>query len=673
MTLSELQSLLELAGEAASRSEYEAVEHLAGKVLFALGADIEDEKNGATSKVGTIEIIHAEALRLLGVVARFRGDYPRALEKFQSALTTIQPESEPGRTAQILVNIANVHFYQSDFGSALNYYQQANTLYSTLGMKGSVAITTANMGIVYSDMGDPITALEFYRNALLMHEELDDIVGVAHVTGNMGVVYNDLGVTGKALEYYRRALTMHEELGNRASSAGVMCNIGIIYQRLGDFESALEYCSRALNIYDELGIAAEAAQVTGNIGGIYLEKGDYPQALEYLQKALELDELLGARADSVYQLQNIGQLYAADSYSEKDYEKAEAYLLRANALNEELGMKVYAIHFTLADLYRKQQRWEEADSHFVHYVELRDEIRNEETKKQADALAYERKIAESEKMLAVERARAEEHERSIAELTEVNSALAETLRKVEVLNANLSAVNQAKNDVIGIVAHDLKNPLAGIILGAETITTYREAMTLPDIFKYVDNIRLTATRMNEILRNLLDIHALDTGGLNINPVFLDIIPFLHAAIDEYGRKASKKEITFYREFGGEVPLISADSVALLQVLDNLISNAIKFSPPGKKITISCQMKDGRIQVIVRDEGQGISAGDMPHLFGRFRKLSAQPTGGEHSTGLGLAIAKQLTELMNGRLWCESEYGSGAAFILEFPAAVPQNV
>lgn len=672
MTIPELQSLLELADEAAGHSEYEAAEHLAAKVFYAVIAD-NDNENLLPQELRTIEIIRAEALRLLGVVARFRGDYPRALEKFQSALTVIQPDSEPGRTAQILVNIANVYFYQSDFGSALNYYQRANALYSMLGMRESVAITTANIGIVYSDMGDPITALEFYRSALVIHEELDDIVGVAHVTGNMGVVYNDLGVTGKALEYYRRALTMHEELGSKASAAGVMCNIGIIYQGLGDFESALDYCSRALNMYNELGIAAEAAQVTGNIGGIYLEKGDYSQALEYLQKALELDELLGARGDTVYQLQNIGQLYAADSYSEKDYAKAEEYLLRAHALNEELGMKVYAIHSTLAGLYRKQQRWEEADSHFVRFVELRDEIRNEETKKQADALAYERKIAESEKMLAVERARAEEHEHSIAELTEVNGALAETLRKVEVLNANLSAVNQTKNDVIGIVAHDLKNPLAGIILAAETITTYREAMTLPDILKYVDNIRLTAKRMNEIIRNLLDIHALDTGGLNINPVVLDIIPFLDAAIDEYGRKAWKKEITFSKEFEKELPLISADSVALLQVLDNLISNAIKFSPHGKNITVSCRIKAGMIQVIVRDQGEGISTTDMPHLFGKFRKLSAQPTGGEHSTGLGLAIAKQLTELMNGRLWCESEYGNGAAFILEFPAAVPQNV
>jgi signal transduction histidine kinase len=103
---------------------------------------------------------------------------------------------------------------------------------------------------------------------------------------------------------------------------------------------------------------------------------------------------------------------------------------------------------------------------------------------------------------------------------------------------------------------------------------------------------------------------------------------------------------------------------MVQVLENLISNAVKYSPPGKNIFVRLRQQSGAIRLEVQDEGPGLSGEDQKKLFGKFARLSAKPTGGEHSTGLGLSIVKKMVEALTGRVWCESEPGRGATFIVE---------
>ena len=110
----------------------------------------------------------------------------------------------------------------------------------------------------------------------------------------------------------------------------------------------------------------------------------------------------------------------------------------------------------------------------------------------------------------------------------------------------------------------------------------------------------------------------------------------------------------------------------MQIIDNLVSNAVKYSPPGKNIYVQVRQFEGGVRGEVRDEGPGISAEDQKRLFGKFARLSAQPTAGEHSTGLGLAIVKRLVESMKGKVWRESEIGRGAAFIVEFSLAAVET-
>jgi signal transduction histidine kinase len=174
------------------------------------------------------------------------------------------------------------------------------------------------------------------------------------------------------------------------------------------------------------------------------------------------------------------------------------------------------------------------------------------------------------------------------------------------------------------------------------------------------------------------VNALERGGQQFNITTFDIAPSLSFATDLYNGRGAEKNIMLHFDYPkNATTMVLADRLAVEQIIDNIISNAVKYSPHGKNVWVSVEertmtlkanenMKNA-IVFAVRDEGPGLSEEDKGKLFSKFSRLSAQPTGGEHSTGLGLSIVKKMVELMNGKVWCESELGKGATFLVALPA------
>ncbi len=253
-------------------------------------------------------------------------------------------------------------------------------------------------------------------------------------------------------------------------------------------------------------------------------------------------------------------------------------------------------------------------------------------------------------------------------LHEANNALAIKIREVEELNADLVRLNKEKTTFLGIAAHDLKNPLAGIILTAQNVSAFITKLPPQKITDYMGRIEHAAQRMRDIILHLLDINAIETGKISITLENLSLAPILMLIKDEYVEKASSKQIEIEAQIPPDDLLVKADKNCMMAVLDNLTSNAIKFSPHNSKVTVNYIAKGDKIRVSVTDRGPGLNDEDKTKLFGKFAKLSAKPTGGEHSSGLGLSIVKKMAEAMNGVVGCESEFGKGATFYLEIPKA-----
>lgn len=253
----------------------------------------------------------------------------------------------------------------------------------------------------------------------------------------------------------------------------------------------------------------------------------------------------------------------------------------------------------------------------------------------------------------------------------VHLALRQAQELLEDQNESLKRLNDEKNEFLGIAAHDLKNPLNSIRGIAQMVRKRKEIeLTDDEVDDMAHQIETSSNFMFEIITNLLDVNKIENGKLVIQPSSVDLVLSLGAVTDRYQAPAAKKNITLHVELPDDDTQIYADPTLTIQVLDNIVSNAVKYSPQGKNVwvTVSCDAVQHRVRVAVKDEGPGFSEEDKKKLFGKFARLSAKPTGGEHSTGLGLSIVKRLAEAMDASIWCESELGKGATFIIEFPDA-----
>src|SRR5262249_13779229 len=159
---------------------------------------------------------------------------------------------------------------------------------------------------------------------------------------------------------------------------------------------------------------------------------------------------------------------------------------------------------------------------------------------------------------------------------------------------------------------------------------------------------------------------IESGKLEVHPENLHLLPLISSIISDYKQRADTKNIAIHFDEKDDF-IIMSDKNSLNSVFSNLLSNAIKYSPQGKNIIINFSFKEGYVTTEIKDEGPGLTMKDKEKIFEKFAKLSAKPTGGEDSIGLGLSLVKKLVNLNNGKVWVESEPGKGASFFVKLPA------
>jgi signal transduction histidine kinase/ligand-binding sensor domain-containing protein len=239
-------------------------------------------------------------------------------------------------------------------------------------------------------------------------------------------------------------------------------------------------------------------------------------------------------------------------------------------------------------------------------------------------------------------------------------------------NRALEHLNEEKNQFMGIAAHDLKNPLNAVVLASQQIAM--GDMEPEEQLHFARMIEKAARQMADLIKNMLDVNRMDTGQmqLNIKPVVLSDL--VAETCEAYLSLAQAKRQRLIVEAGRNVMALG-DRLHLRDVLENFLSNAIKFTPPGppaRDIVVRAFVDGERSILEVEDGGPGFTEQDRKKLFGRFERLSARPTGGEGSSGLGLSIVKRLVEAMGGTITLESEPGRGATFRVCRPQPPPPS-
>lgn len=239
------------------------------------------------------------------------------------------------------------------------------------------------------------------------------------------------------------------------------------------------------------------------------------------------------------------------------------------------------------------------------------------------------------------------------------------------MELRISAIkaNSQQNHLLNVIMHDLRNPLTTISIRSELIKTSKDKP--PIIEEMCEKIKESSDRMDKMINDALVSASLEAGSVFLRPRRVFLAELIKRIVSTNQPLANKKYQTLLFEINGN-PIIWADEDKLLDIADNLINNAIKYSPPHSVIKVSVQELSEKALFKVADQGPGFTAEDRKLMFNRFARLSAQPTGGEHSIGLGLSIVKVLVDAHHGRIWVEDLEPNGSVFSVELPLLVQES-
>jgi signal transduction histidine kinase len=256
------------------------------------------------------------------------------------------------------------------------------------------------------------------------------------------------------------------------------------------------------------------------------------------------------------------------------------------------------------------------------------------------------------------------------EISRLNNEMADMQRELAKKNAELERLNEEKNRFLGMAAHDLRNPLHAILTYSNFLFEETPGFSDEERREFTREIHAVSQFMACLVDDLLDVAKIESGQLQLEYDAINLMRLVQRNVMRNQILAAKKQIEITLQTD-RLPIVVADSAKLEQVLNNLISNAVKFSPPGSQVNVRLKHQAPCFLLEVADQGNGMSAEEQAQLFAPFQR-GQKGTAGEKSTGLGLMIVKRIVEGHGGRIWVESVVGRGTTFYVSIPLQPPQD-
>ena len=232
--------------------------------------------------------------------------------------------------------------------------------------------------------------------------------------------------------------------------------------------------------------------------------------------------------------------------------------------------------------------------------------------------------------------------------------------------AGLERLNQLKSEFVSMVSHEFRTALVGIQGFSEILM--EESTNSEDVRSLAGDINSDALRLNRMISEMLDLDRMEAGKVRISPKPVDVNGLVRDVVDR--ARASSESHMIRIDLDQALPIINADPDRLIQVISNLLTNAVKYSPDGGEIGVTTALDDGQVRVAVSDHGVGIAPENISRVFGRYERFESNKTSKVVGTGLGLAISRQIIELHGGRIWVDSKVGEGSTFQFTVPVKSP---
>ncbi len=540
-------------------------------------------------------------------------------------------------------------------------------------------------------------ALATYLELLQKAKEAEDSFSINMAYNDMGAVYIHTNQNQRAKAIYQEAID-NPLLGKNDPKrlSTFYNNLGIVYKRLDDLDSALICYSKSLGIKKELGDLRGIADLQINMASLMVSLERYDEAEKITLENLEYLKDKDSKADKWSNLNNL----AGIRYSQGKEKEAIALLKECLILANELGSKEREMETSqdLAHIYEKTGEPALALSFYKAASEIRQELINFETNKKINELQEEfnAKEREVENKVLNAQLQTEKQRRwvllsflilaclivagvifALQKNRKKNQQLAHQNELINQQKDKLTELNSEKNNLISIVSHDLRSPFNTIALWNKTLQDNLNISPLK-VAEATEMVARTALYGQQMINNILDIEKSEINNHQVELTNTDSINLVRELIEDFQPASSGKEINIQLYVQGkylakdetidnmEFFTLLTDANLLRRALENLISNALKFSKRNSEVFVYLAREESSFTFTVKDFGIGIPKEEQSKLFSKYGQTSASPTENEASTGLGLSIVKRIMEELGGTVSFLSESGKGSEFTLTLP-------
>ncbi len=577
--------------------------------------------------------LQAKAYNLIGVVYRNLGKYERAIASYKNALRIAESSGDSTQIAYSCNNIGGLYRLEGNNTIALEYILRGLKIFENHHDKAGMAFCTINIGLIYRRQQNYIKALEYLDYTLKLRDEINDLPGKALALNLIAEIHYEQGNINDALNYF--------------------------------FEVEKEYTA----VDDKKGLAA----TWSGIGDIYYDKKDYTNALLYRTKALEMSKKINYMEGLINNYCSIGLIYARLGQFAKGSEfmnEARKTVPGFKEVYSQMELDKY-----LAEFYEIKKDYSLAMTHLKKYQVLKDSVNKLDNIAMVTEMeaVHKAEKAERENAILTKDIEAEREQRNnwivIALLVIVIAIITyNRYHSKKIAHEKLQELNALKDKFFSIIAHDLKNPFSVIFAYTETLLNQYNELDEKVKLKLLNDIDKTSKQTYRLLENLLYWSQTQTGKMEFHPDNFDLFELIKQTFSLVEGAAKNKNIELTTNVADAVEVYGDEQMIKL-ILRNLVTNGIKFTSNGGRVSVLLNGSDGTNEICIEDTGIGISEEKLGKLFKIENVTKSEGTAGEKGTGLGLVLCKEFVERHGGKISVESEVGKGSKFILTLPSKI----
>jgi len=621
----------------------------------------------------------------LGIIYKKLSSFDTAIEYYTKSLKIAKYLDDKKQICYAYSNIGNIYQDKGEYEKAIEYNNKSIKIRKEIGDERGVVSNYINIGVVYKSQGLFAKALDNYFKSLKYVEKTNSRKGMAICYLNIGTIFKEQGEYDKSLDYYFKALEIAKEIKSKIGISKCYNNIGTIYKQQKLYNKALEFYKKSLELSTKIGNKEEISNANINIGTIYLKKELYEDANNYYTKAFKLKEEIGdkkgmsttlsaltllnttlAKAENITNTQKINYLNNAVKYGNK----AIVIAKEIGAMpSENRAAKMLMV------TYKKQGNYKKAIEFAEIYISTNDSLFNVSKTKVLQEM--ETKYETEKKNVKIKELQIKDIENQNTKRTFIIIIVFLVLISILLIiffrqkqktnkllnkkNYQLKKLNETQSRLMSIISHDLKAPLSAFFSITSSLKSKIDILDSSTIDDYFNRMLNSALAVKLQLENLLVWSINQSTDINVNSNNYNLLVVTQKVLIILEEFAKEKSISLVNNIN-ETMYIRTDGRLLSIVLNNIVTNAIKFSSTNSIVEISATNNNkNKILISIKDSGIGISTDNLKTLFSGKENNSDNENKG---TGLGLIVSKDIITKLGGKIWAESILNKGTTFFIE---------